>query len=116
MVRELRTSLTDGKMLNQTFNGTLCLPFQVRGHPLQEAALRLLAAPPQHQDRVQGQLQVRGPGAGRHQPGQPHPAGRGVREDRQVLPHLIPHTLLHLQHHLLAGIHPVGCHLPDRGL
>jgi hypothetical protein len=81
--------------------------FQVRGHSVQEAALRFRPAPPQHQDRLQGQLQVRGAGEGGHQRRQHTAAGGGILEDRQVLPHLLPGTLLRVQHHLLARVHPV---------
>ena len=39
---------------------TLCL--QIRGYPLQETEVCLRAAQGQPQDRLQGELQVRGPG------------------------------------------------------
>jgi len=48
---------------------------QVRRHSVQEAALRLQPAPNEHQDCVQGQLQVRGAGAGRDQRGVPATIG-----------------------------------------
>ncbi len=78
--------------------------FQVRCDPLQEAAVRVGAASHPHADPVQGELQVRG-AAGARRGVVGAAAGRGVLEDRQVLPHLLPHPLLHLQHHLLDGFH-----------
>ena len=81
--------------------------FQVRGHLVQEAAVRVGHPPDEHQDRLQGQLQVRGARAtigGQRGVGRAA-AGGGVLAHRQVLPHLLSHSVLHLQHHLLAGIH-----------
>jgi hypothetical protein len=58
--------------------------FQVCRYPVQEAAVRLGHAPVEHEDRVQGQLQVRGAGASvgrqRH-PGRPT-VSRRVLENR----------------------------------
>lgn len=83
--------------------------FQVRRDPVQEAAVRLGDPPDEHEDRVQGQLQVRGARAavGRQRRAGRQAAGGGVLAHRQVLPHLLSHPLLHLQHHLLARIHSV---------
>ena len=83
--------------------------FQVCGHLVQEAEVRLCHPSYEHQDRVQGQLQVRGSGeaVGR----QCHPGRqatcRRVLENRQIFSHLISNLILRLQYNLLAGIYSV---------
>lgn len=81
--------------------------FQIRGDPVQKAEVRIRAASNEHQNRLQGQLQVRGPRKGRDERRVAAAAGRRILADRQVLPHLLSNPLLHIQHHLLASFHLV---------
>ena len=83
--------------------------FQVCGHLVQEAEVRLCNSSHEHQDRVQGQLQVRGSGeaVGRQCHLGRQATGRRVLENRQIFSHLISNLILRLQHNLLAGIYSV---------
>ena len=55
--------------------------FQIRCDPVQEAEVRQWAAQGEPEDRVQGELQVRGAGEVTRQPGRHHAAaGGGVLE------------------------------------
>ncbi len=82
---------------------------QVRSHPVQEATLRVRDPPAEHEDRVQGQLQVRGPGeaVGRQLTLGRQTVGGRILASGQIFSHLISAFVSRLQHHLLAGIHTI---------